>query len=348
MLTSLVILGFIFVIGLIIGSFLNVVILRTVSGESIVFPGSKCPKCQNALKWYHNIPLFSYLFLGGKCAYCKEHISWQYPFVEFLTGCIFVGLFQKFCTPFDALFGLEMINKIYFSQVINYIFGLIASCLFIVIAGTDFIEMMCADVHLYSLIGVGLIYGIVLTVLNPTEFLSSPIIYSIIAGIIGFAVMEIYRFIASKMIGQMAHGDGDAYIAAGIGTYIGALVGISEGASLLAVVKYMFGIIIVAALIAALVGVPAFFKNIIKDKFTFFTLIALAVYSVGLHYLGEWISDNILMLVICLIVFVGLCILFVREMIRGIRSHRSDGIPCPFGPALVIAAFAVMILMPLF
>ena len=63
MVFSLFILGWIFVVGLVIGSFLNVVILRTVSGESIVLPPSKCPKCQNRLKWYHNIPLLSYLFL---------------------------------------------------------------------------------------------------------------------------------------------------------------------------------------------------------------------------------------------------------------------------------------------
>ena len=72
---TLLILGWIFVIGLIIGSFLNVVILRTVSGESIVFPASKCPKFGNALKWYHNIPVLSYIFLRGKCAQQKEAID---------------------------------------------------------------------------------------------------------------------------------------------------------------------------------------------------------------------------------------------------------------------------------
>ena len=72
MLLSIIMLAFIFIIGLCVGSFMNVVILRTVSEESIVFPGSKCPKCQTPLKWYHNIPVFSYLFLRGKCGFCKE------------------------------------------------------------------------------------------------------------------------------------------------------------------------------------------------------------------------------------------------------------------------------------
>ena len=140
MVFSLFILGWIFVVGLVIGSFLNVVILRTVSGESIVLPPSKCPKCQNRLKWYHNIPLLSYLFLGGKCAYCKEHISWQYPFVEFFTGCMFLALFLKICNPIDPLFGLSVMQPIGWFQVLAYIFALIVTGLFIAIAGTDIIE----------------------------------------------------------------------------------------------------------------------------------------------------------------------------------------------------------------
>ena len=85
----------IFIFGAMIGSFLNVVIYRIPKGESIVFPSSKCQSCQTSLKWYHNIPIFSWVFLGGKCAFCKEKISAQYPIVEFITGIIFVALYFK-------------------------------------------------------------------------------------------------------------------------------------------------------------------------------------------------------------------------------------------------------------
>ncbi|BCD62014.1 leader peptidase / N-methyltransferase [Nitratiruptor sp. YY08-26] len=85
--TFIIIGGFIF--GLLIGSFLNVVILRLPQGESIIFPASHCPKCKKNLKWWHNIPLISWLLLGGKCYYCKEPISLQYPLIELLTGGIF-------------------------------------------------------------------------------------------------------------------------------------------------------------------------------------------------------------------------------------------------------------------
>jgi leader peptidase (prepilin peptidase)/N-methyltransferase len=78
-------------IGLSIGSFLNVVIIRIPKGENISLPASHCVTCKHPLKWYHNIPVFSWVFLGGKCAFCKEKISIQYPIVELLTAFIFIS-----------------------------------------------------------------------------------------------------------------------------------------------------------------------------------------------------------------------------------------------------------------
>ncbi len=70
------------VFGLIIGSFLNVVIHRLPLGENVVFPPSHCPRCRTAIPFYHNIPLCSYLILRGRCHSCRERISPQYPLVE--------------------------------------------------------------------------------------------------------------------------------------------------------------------------------------------------------------------------------------------------------------------------
>jgi len=84
-----------FITGLLVGSFLNVVIHRIPKGENIAFPASRCPHCKTPLKWYHNIPLLSWLTLRGKCAFCKESISARYPLVEFVTGILFVLLYWK-------------------------------------------------------------------------------------------------------------------------------------------------------------------------------------------------------------------------------------------------------------
>lgn len=86
---------FLILFGLAIGSFLNVVILRVPLGKSIVFPASHCFTCKKNLKWYHNIPLFSWLFLGGKCAFCKTKISIQYPIIELLVPLIFLACYYK-------------------------------------------------------------------------------------------------------------------------------------------------------------------------------------------------------------------------------------------------------------
>lgn len=72
------------VVGLCVGSFLNVVIYRLPNEIKLHKPASHCPNCQYKLKWYDNIPVFSYLFLGGKCRVCKKKISFRYPFVEIL------------------------------------------------------------------------------------------------------------------------------------------------------------------------------------------------------------------------------------------------------------------------
>jgi len=84
----------IFLLGLAFGSFLNVVIYRTIHGESPFVGRSHCPKCRRTIRAVDNIPLLSYLLLGGRCRYCRVKISWSYPVVEFLTAVMFVWWFM--------------------------------------------------------------------------------------------------------------------------------------------------------------------------------------------------------------------------------------------------------------
>ncbi len=85
----------VFLLGLMVGSFLNVVIHRTPRGENIAWPGSHCPKCGENLRWYHNVPLLSWLALRGRCAFCREPISFRYPLVELLNGLLWAALYLK-------------------------------------------------------------------------------------------------------------------------------------------------------------------------------------------------------------------------------------------------------------
>lgn len=91
-----------FLFGISIGSFLNVCIYRIPNGKSIVHPGSTCPQCNTAIRFYDNIPILSYLFLLGKCRYCKKRISIRYPLIEFLTGLFAVCTYLKFGMSIDT------------------------------------------------------------------------------------------------------------------------------------------------------------------------------------------------------------------------------------------------------
>lgn len=184
---------YIFVIGLCIGSFLNVVILRGLADESIVFPPSKCPKCLNKLKWYHNIPIFSYVFLRGKCAFCHEKISIQYPIIEFLNGLIYGALFLKY--------GL----------CLNLLFYFIFASLFIVIFMTDIKEKVIFTSHTYILTFFGLLYN----------FLNKNLIDSVLGGLVGFIFLEIITFFIYKIIKKRAFGEGDSYVLMGLGAIFG-------------------------------------------------------------------------------------------------------------------------------
>ena len=90
------------VLGLLIGSFLNVCIARLPKSESIIRPPSHCPNCQRPIRWYENIPVVSWLALRARCAGCGQPISWQYPLVELITGVIWALSFAAF-EPFNAV-----------------------------------------------------------------------------------------------------------------------------------------------------------------------------------------------------------------------------------------------------
>ncbi|QCB95285.1 prepilin peptidase [Cellulomonas shaoxiangyii] len=80
-------------LGLLVGSFLNVVVWRVPRGESVVAPPSACPRCHARIAWYDNVPVISWLALRGRCRRCELPISWRYPVVELATGLLFAGTF---------------------------------------------------------------------------------------------------------------------------------------------------------------------------------------------------------------------------------------------------------------
>ena len=101
---------FVVLMGACVGSFLNVVVWRMPRGQSIVFPGSHCPSCGRAIKWYDNVPLLSWLVLRGKCRFCNVSISPRYLIVEAATALMVVGLYVCFYL-LDLRAGLGVFGK---------------------------------------------------------------------------------------------------------------------------------------------------------------------------------------------------------------------------------------------
>ena len=119
MLPTILLYIIIFLYGIVIGSFLNVLIYRVPKGENIVVVRSHCMSCGYQLRWYDLIPLFSWLALRGKCRVCREKISVQYPLIEALNGVLYLVVFHRFgisiesllyCLLFSALLALSVID----------------------------------------------------------------------------------------------------------------------------------------------------------------------------------------------------------------------------------------------
>lgn len=94
------------------GSFFHVVATRLSNDESIIKPGSHCPKCNHYLKWYENIPIISYLLLRGKCSKCKSKIPLSYIVVEIVTGLLYAACYHSFKFSFDLIVALTFVSTL--------------------------------------------------------------------------------------------------------------------------------------------------------------------------------------------------------------------------------------------
>ena len=101
-----------FLIGIVFGSFYNVVAYRLPNGMSLIKPGSHCPNCNHQLSWYELFPIFSFLLLGGKCKKCKEKISIYYPLFELLTGVLFSVSFLTFGFSLQLIYSLILCSTL--------------------------------------------------------------------------------------------------------------------------------------------------------------------------------------------------------------------------------------------
>ena len=186
---------FIFVLGLVVGSFLNVCILRIPAGESIVVNSSHCMSCGKKLHWYELIPVVSWLVLRGKCSVCKKAISIQYPLIELANGMLWLLVFMKFEFTADTILGCLLVSVLIVAAMID--------------ARTRELPLVT------TMFVAGL--GVIRMILNPSMIKTS---------LLGMLVIGGFLFLLLLISGGTAIGGGDVKLMAGAGLFLGLVLNV--------------------------------------------------------------------------------------------------------------------------
>jgi leader peptidase (prepilin peptidase)/N-methyltransferase len=186
------------ILGLLIGSFINVIIARIVNDNDNIYRPSRCPNCKSQIPWNCNIPIFSFIFLKGKCPKCKLKISFIYPLVETLSAITFFICYQQYGLSLDFLFSL-----IFFLGLLIIFF-------------TDFKYFLIFDSITLPLTAI----GIVLTIFSLNPF-NIKILDSIFGALIGYGLIFSIRWIYFKVRNIEGMGLGDAKLFLALGAWLG-------------------------------------------------------------------------------------------------------------------------------
>lgn len=183
------------VLGLSVGSFLNVCVGRLPRGESLIRPRSRCPKCGAAIAWFDNIPVFSWLVLRGRCRSCREPISWTYPALELVTAAIWLGLAAVYGPTWHALQGAILFS------------------LLLAIALIDGRHYLIPDA--LSLGGLGAGLALALLPGQPTPLVA------VLGASLGFGVLLAVGILGEWAFRKPAMGGGDMKMMAMVGAFLG-------------------------------------------------------------------------------------------------------------------------------
>jgi leader peptidase (prepilin peptidase)/N-methyltransferase len=185
----------VFAVGAVVGSFLNVVIARVPKGESIVSPGSRCPRCGNPIAWFDNVPIISWLMLRARCRRCGLAISIRYPLVELITGLLAVAVFRHEGATWAAL---------------GY-FALAAALL--ALSYIDLDTWLLPHQITWPLLALGIV--------SPAWNPALTFVEAGIGAAAGFAVFAAVALIGEKLLKRETMGWGDVWLLSAIGAWLG-------------------------------------------------------------------------------------------------------------------------------
>lgn len=218
----------IFIIGLVFGSFYNVVGYRLPEDMSIAFPASHCPNCNHKLKFYELIPVISYIFLGGKCKACKKRISIVYPFFELLTACMFLLSYLVFGININFLISITFISILIIISISDIRYYIIPDEVLIVGSILIIVEMFINSI----ITDVGLFKGVLMPILN---------------GAGSFAILYLFKVFGDLVFQKESLGGGDIKLMFFIGLTLG------------------FDMSIVTIFIASFIALPLSIISLIKN-----------------------------------------------------------------------------------
>jgi len=198
------------IVGLAIGSFLNVCVYRLPRNGSVASPKrSYCPHCEHTLSALDNVPVFSYIFLRGKCRYCKERISPRYMIVELMTAGLFVLMVRRSLGLYEGILPIAL--------------GIATTCVFaamlVVISFIDLEFTIIPNKIVYPGVLVGLLFVIGMAIVQNDMSL---ILWRLLATVIGVAIILFIVIVGSAILRKQAMGMGDVKLMGMIGMYLGS------------------------------------------------------------------------------------------------------------------------------
>lgn len=355
---------FILMIGACVGSFLNVVALRALTKESIVFPASKCPVCNEPIKWFDKIPVLSYfLTFKGKCRNCGCKVSKQYPLVEALTAVLFLAIFIAYGISLQTLLLWFLIS------------------IAIVITITDFKKEYIFDVHMWIFICAAVLYSVLFKYGINNAF---SVCVGLLVGALtmeGIAKLSYYLIrktpaetaeqsevvveenkdetVSDEKVEKQvqpdeentsetekeendedvdindyvqkykrAFGEGDTYLAAGVGALLGW--------------KYFLVSVTLAIILQAVCILPQFFVGLYKQK-EYRLLVSLSLFTViAILY---WVLTNVYTFHLYIVLaIVAILAFFAIDSIKRLKQtvNQQGFVAIPFGPALLFSAFMML------
>jgi len=228
---------FVFIFGLLFGSFLNVCIYRLPRDESIAFPPSHCTNCSTPIKFYQNIPVISYLLLGGKCSSCKEPISVIYPAVELFTAVLVTLLFYKYGVTFETFVYVILTLSLIVISFIDLEHFIIPNVITLpgIIIGLAY-NLLITDWGFFLKIIPGLDFGNIFYIAPRI-----PALNSFFGIIIGGGTLLLIAYLYKIIRKREGMGMGDVKLLAMLGAFLG--------------INGVFFIILVSSLVGSVIGI---------------------------------------------------------------------------------------------